>query len=765
MATANTVSIFVKGQFPDFFNVDGKDLVKFIEYYYEWLESYENPIYVSRKLLEYKDVDTIPDKFFEFIREEFMKSVPVKNLVDDRLLLKSIKDFYRAKGTEKAFKLLFRVLYNEEIDFYYPGQDMLRASAGKWVVERSIKSTQVISSTSLKAAVAVKGSNSGATARIDRISEYVESFVSTTEIFLNNIFGVFEQDEILEDAVTGEQLAKITSAGLITYPGAWSGTDGFLSWDKYLQDNFYYQEFSYVIKSNQNVNTFREPVTNLVHPAGTKFFGQLTITDTIDYENLPGVDLLSSVELNMNFNIDIDAESSFGYGYPDIEAMYVFELGIDPTYSDTSTILIETDSVRPTSTYSSLDVLYTNNYIRTYYGTPLIAMGAFTVADFDNTPKLVKGTGTTFGSDLLPGDVFEVDNPSALGILPPTYRVAKTLALDMYAQTYAIASGTSISSANHLDRYPSGTVTDPYKQMTLPISGFVADQITVAGDFIAPSSTGSRRTLLKMHNGNRFFEVYFAPSSMVPTMRYVVGANTQFSNTATALTSGSNYKFYVSLNKDTREMKWKYTGKGANTSGSFGGVNPVQYFSPDTLDVGHANNAATLGSYIKNIIVNNREWSPSEGNDWTESFTYPTYDQSATIVSKVASNTFLMLRDSHDYNETRNRSGRGYTFSPVVIGVGTIDVLNASTLLADYYEETLGAFGDMPLDEFTNRPRFIKGTGTAFTSELEPGDTLEILNSNGVFTTSVELVVSDTWMVIADDHAYGTVTGKTYKYY
>ena len=34
----------------------------------------------------------------------------------------------------------------------------------------------------------------------------------------------------------------------------------------------YYQDYSYVINTKLNFDTFKEDVTNLVHPAGTKMF-------------------------------------------------------------------------------------------------------------------------------------------------------------------------------------------------------------------------------------------------------------------------------------------------------------------------------------------------------------------------------------------------------------------------------------------------------------------------------------------------------------
>jgi hypothetical protein len=62
-------------------------------------------------------------------------------LADRKAVLKHIKDFYRAKGTEKAVRFLMRILYNVEIDFYYPKQDILQVSGAKWFMKAALKST------------------------------------------------------------------------------------------------------------------------------------------------------------------------------------------------------------------------------------------------------------------------------------------------------------------------------------------------------------------------------------------------------------------------------------------------------------------------------------------------------------------------------------------------------------------------------------------------------------------------------------------------
>ena len=41
--------------------------------------------------------------------------------------------------------------------------------------------------------------------------------------------------------------------------------------------NFYYQDFSYVIKAGNNINTWRDIVKKIIHPAGQAVFGEVGI--------------------------------------------------------------------------------------------------------------------------------------------------------------------------------------------------------------------------------------------------------------------------------------------------------------------------------------------------------------------------------------------------------------------------------------------------------------------------------------------------------
>lgn len=55
------------------------------------------------------------------------------------------------------------------------------------------------------------------------------------------------------------------------------GSKGLLSSDMVLQDNYKYQEYSYVIKTETSLSNYLDLVKGLLHPAGTALFGEISV--------------------------------------------------------------------------------------------------------------------------------------------------------------------------------------------------------------------------------------------------------------------------------------------------------------------------------------------------------------------------------------------------------------------------------------------------------------------------------------------------------
>lgn len=272
------ISTLVAGQFPEFTREQAGDLIKFIEKYYEWLETVSEVGYQKRKLEENFDVDRASERFLDFLKNEFLKNLPRDLQVDQRTLLKYVQDFFASKGSEKSFRFLFRIIFNEEIDFYNPADDILRASDGQWVVERYLKVQTPFPVEDLTGQT-IKGVLSKARARVERVERYLENGVEFYYYFYSNKINEFQLGESL---IAADNTERGVIKEDVTMPGRYISTRGHVSSDKYLQDNFFYQEYSYVINSQQPINVIKPVVDQLVHPSGTIFFNQYFTFSTLD---------------------------------------------------------------------------------------------------------------------------------------------------------------------------------------------------------------------------------------------------------------------------------------------------------------------------------------------------------------------------------------------------------------------------------------------------------------------------------------------------
>lgn len=198
--TPETVSNFIRSQFPSFYNEDGDNFIQFLEAYFEWLEE-QGPIHKTRHLLAYRDIDTTLNEYLDYFVSKFMKNIPTNILGNKRLLQKHILDIYRAKGSVAGLKLLFRLLYNEEAQIYIPAADMLKPSDGVWVERRYIEvgESDYFSSYHGKR---ITGIASGAVAYADSAEKTLIGNKIAYVLFLNNIEGTFQVGEkISHDSV------------------------------------------------------------------------------------------------------------------------------------------------------------------------------------------------------------------------------------------------------------------------------------------------------------------------------------------------------------------------------------------------------------------------------------------------------------------------------------------------------------------------------------------------------------------------------------
>ena len=217
MAVNKKVSTQIGQQVPDFIRSDAPLFRAFVEGYYEFLEQANNALDASRNLFNYQDIDTSIDKYAEYLRREIIPDIPRVTQANTHFLLKRAKDLYTSRGSEKSYKLLFRALYNQEIEIYDPGESILRASDGRFVKENSIRvGDPALGNTQLLLGQNITGLNSGATAKVERINRTTESGFIVQELFLSGISGDFQDLELVRNSGNTVNATIYNITGAIT---------------------------------------------------------------------------------------------------------------------------------------------------------------------------------------------------------------------------------------------------------------------------------------------------------------------------------------------------------------------------------------------------------------------------------------------------------------------------------------------------------------------------------------------------------------------
>ena len=173
----------------------------------------DNVVRKTGKLSDYRDIEYSVDKYVDYLKDELYPSIPTNIYGDKRLVALKFKDFFESKGTEESYRFLFKLLYNEDISLYYPGEDILRVSAGnfeKTQIVRSAYATNVFSFLNKT----ISGATSGAIGNVVDIKRYVIGSYDVAEMTLKLVSGTFSGGEVVSDVAD----ATLTSTlyGMIT---------------------------------------------------------------------------------------------------------------------------------------------------------------------------------------------------------------------------------------------------------------------------------------------------------------------------------------------------------------------------------------------------------------------------------------------------------------------------------------------------------------------------------------------------------------------
>lgn len=411
--------VSIAHQVPNHVQANYPAFVEFVQAYYDWLKN-EHLLNGVETIV---DIEETPEQFIKYFKRQLARDIPEEIYCCRRLFYQKIKDLYNAKGTESAYKLLFRLVYGLESDVVYPSEQVLRASDGRWkqdislfvsinygdindIFEKSVDIqtpvnrfkiyvnrlvkivdgvyevfidkrysgsitvgsyiiTPTVRATVVTTLNSVKILSPGAGFKIGEIftisspsgspsvvkvmevlpggglkrvqliqfgygyesafvnytlssknsgvilatpfTESSESGVNSSEFyyditeqgFINrqtylqtNIMDAPAWDSTYVGEVISEFIYDNNQSGIdidlyaklsfdlgpiAKYPGYYTSNDGFLNDSIYIQDSYYYQDFSYVIRINQQLDQYKELLKSTIHPGGLALFGEFDI--------------------------------------------------------------------------------------------------------------------------------------------------------------------------------------------------------------------------------------------------------------------------------------------------------------------------------------------------------------------------------------------------------------------------------------------------------------------------------------------------------
>lgn len=277
MSTTEKVSLLVSEQVPEFVREEHPKFIAFLEAYYEYMEQTGNPISELQTLKNIFDVETSVDDFETNFFNTFATLFPIDAVVSKEILIKNLLPFYLSKGNEKAFKFLFRLLFDDELTITEPKNDVLRASDGKWIIEKAIRIENNVYSK-----YTANGTNTKfhlvQTVGVDDISVYVDEVIQTSGFIIKKEL----KDLVFDTAPTSNSVIKI-----------------------------YYDTFNYDVLKNRKITGLTSGASAIVEKIGQKVIStednyyELYVSDKTKVGNFTNGEDLAIDVLDNGYKVDI----------------------------------------------------------------------------------------------------------------------------------------------------------------------------------------------------------------------------------------------------------------------------------------------------------------------------------------------------------------------------------------------------------------------------------------------------------------------------
>jgi hypothetical protein len=213
------VAEFADQKYPAYVVEDYQIFSQFLTDFFKWLEQDQYPRDLIRNSRAYLDIDATTDLLLDHFLSQFANDLPQSITANRVLLVKHVKDLYANKGNEIGLKLFFRIVQGEDVSVYYPANDILRVSDGKWTSKKTII-IKLNGAHTLSVGDTLIGQTSNATASIINTTKIIISIGTyyICDILLSGALFI-ENELITSNNVTIGKLEPIVTGLTIVDPG------------------------------------------------------------------------------------------------------------------------------------------------------------------------------------------------------------------------------------------------------------------------------------------------------------------------------------------------------------------------------------------------------------------------------------------------------------------------------------------------------------------------------------------------------------------
>lgn len=205
----NNISPYISSGIPEFIRGANPLFRDFIDTYYKYVEQRTKAVGSIHNRYKDTDIDETLDVYVSEFYSTYGQYLPKDIALDKRNFIKLLSLIYDAKGTKKAFELIFKSVFNETVRISYPSEQILRASDGTWVVDKFISVLTKFGELPTSGVI-IKFSNSRGDFTLD-ISKVVNVDYNINRLFFNTYSEIF---------VDINQLVRVfSSSGDLLYVG------------------------------------------------------------------------------------------------------------------------------------------------------------------------------------------------------------------------------------------------------------------------------------------------------------------------------------------------------------------------------------------------------------------------------------------------------------------------------------------------------------------------------------------------------------------